>query len=142
MHIHRSALVSYSCEQMFALVHNVAAYPEFIVDIERVDIISSNESEIAARLFVKKGPVRQSFATRNAMNAPYAMTMVLEDGPFNYLTGKWLFTELSNVACKVEFSLDFEVKNKLLSLALTPVISKLADQMVESFCQRAKKVYE
>lgn len=141
MHIHRSALVNFSSEQMFELVHAVEAYPEFISDIDRVEVLSSSEELIAARLHVKKGPVKQSFATRNEFVRPSQMNMVLEDGPFKYLTGKWQFKSLSESACKIEFTLDFEVNNKILSLALTPVISKLADQMVANFCERAKKVY-
>jgi ribosome-associated toxin RatA of RatAB toxin-antitoxin module len=141
MNIYRSALINYSCEQMFALVHDVKAYPEFLPEIQSVDILADDNAHISARLHVKKGPVVQSFSTSNDFDKPNRMLMNLNNGPFKYLKGEWTFTQLAEDACKVEFKLDFEVSNRILSFALTPIIKQLADQMVQRFCTRAKAVY-
>ncbi len=67
--------------------------------------------------------------------------MQLESGPFKALSGGWTFVPLSDEACKVVLSLDFEFSNKIVEFAFGKIFNELTAAMVGAFTQRAKQVY-
>ncbi|MCV2403662.1 type II toxin-antitoxin system RatA family toxin [Marinomonas sp. C2222] len=139
-YIERFAHVNYSCEQMFDLVNDINAYPEFLPGCLSARLISQTSSEIVASLDVGKGPVSQSFTTRNSLEAPHRVEMNLVSGPFKKLHGIWTFTEISPTSCKIMLSIDFELSG-MLKFAFGGVFSQVANAMVDSFSKRAKVVY-
>lgn len=140
MKISRQALVPYSPEQMFALVEDVKAYPEFLPEISSVRVLEANDEAILAEIEVRKGPVRESFSTRNRRRPPEWMSMELVKGPFRHLYGEWSFRAEQN-GTRVVFDLNFEVKGRALRMILEPVVGKMADKLVERFHRRAEVVY-
>ena len=138
--IERFAHVNYSCAQMFQLVNDVKGYPEFLPGCLGSKLISESPSEIVASLDVGKGPVRQSFTTKNFLQTNQQVEMTLLEGPFKKLHGVWTFTELSPSSCKISLSIEFELSG-MLKFAFGGVFSQIANSMVEAFCQRAKVVY-
>lgn len=139
-HVERFAHVNYSCEQMFALVNDVNAYPEFLPGCLGSKLISQTTTEIVASLDVGKGPVKQSFTTRNTLEQYNRIEMALVSGPFKRLHGVWTFTELSPTSCKIMLSIEFELSG-MLKFAFGGVFSQVANAMVDSFSKRAKAVY-
>ncbi|MEO9275434.1 type II toxin-antitoxin system RatA family toxin [Marinomonas sp. 5E14-1] len=139
-HVERFAHVNYSCEQMFALVNDVDAYPEFLPGCLGSKLISQTATEIVASLDVGKGPVKQSFTTRNTLEQYNRIEMALVSGPFKTLHGVWAFTELSPTSCKIMLSIEFELSG-MLKFAFGGVFSQVANAMVDSFSKRAKVVY-
>ncbi|TBR44208.1 type II toxin-antitoxin system RatA family toxin [Marinomonas agarivorans] len=138
--IERSAYVQYSCQQMYDLVNDIEAYVEFLPGCHRAELISHSDTEIVATLEIKKGPILQSFTTRNTLTNPSKVEMDLVKGPFKSLHGVWTFTELSATECKVVLNIRFEL-NGMLKLAFGGVFSQIAGTMVDAFCQRANQVY-
>lgn len=67
--------------------------------------------------------------------------MALVDGPFQRLSGRWVFKPLSEEACKVELDLEFEFSSKMMAVMLGPVFNEAANTMVAAFCNRADEVY-
>jgi ribosome-associated toxin RatA of RatAB toxin-antitoxin module len=47
----------------------------------------------------------------------------------------------SDLACKVEFRLQYEFSSRILEKALGPVFHHIANTFVESFVKRAQQVY-
>lgn len=139
--IERSALVMYSVEQMFSLVNDIEAYPKYMEGCVGVEILHRDESCIEARLHLSKAGIKQSFVTRNQLEAPNSMHMRLVEGPFSRFEGVWSFRSLSETACKVTLELDFEFNNKVLDLAAGRWFEGLANQQVESLCARARAIY-
>lgn len=140
MKIARRASVPYSPEQMYALVHDVKAYPEFLPEISRVTILEQSETEVSAELEVHKGPVREVFATRNRLRPPGWMSMELVRGPFKHLHGEWHFTSEAE-GTEVRFELEFEVRGFGLKMIMEPVIGRMADKLVDRFHRRAQYIY-
>jgi ribosome-associated toxin RatA of RatAB toxin-antitoxin module len=93
-----------------------------------------------ASLEVGKGPVRQSFTTKNFLENHSQIEMTLVKGPFKRLHGVWTFTELSPTSCKIMLSINFELSG-MLKFAFGGVFSQIANAMVDSFSKRAKVVY-
>lgn len=141
MDIQRSALVGYSAEQMFALINDIEAYPEYMTGVVGAEIFSRDGDTVEARLDLSKGGFNKSFATRNKLIPPTAMTMELLEGPFKTLRGAWHFEPLNDSACKVSLALIVEFDNVLLSLAAGKMFEKLANEQVDALCDRAETIY-
>jgi len=139
--VNRSALVTYSAQQMFDLVNDIEAYPQYMDGCVGAQVLKREGDWLEARLDLSKAGVNQSFVTRNQLKAPEWMSMTLVDGPFRYLKGKWHFSVLADNACKVSFELEFELQNKLLGMAVGKLFESVASKQVDALCARAKQVY-
>ena len=82
-----------------------------------------------------------AFDTQNIKKYPQSMIIKLKDGPFKQLDGDWRFTELSPIACKIEFRLNYQFANIILEKIIAPVFSHIATTFVDGFVARAEKVY-
>lgn len=139
--ISRSALVLHSAEQMFDLVNDVRAYPQFLQGCQATEVVAEGEGFIEASMTLAKAGFKQTITTRNTLVRPESMEMVLVDGPFSKFAGVWRFQSLSDEACKVTLDMEFEVANKLAGVALTALFKQVANIMVDAFVKRAKQVY-
>ncbi len=139
--INRSALVSFSAQQMYQLVDDITHYPEFVPHCKNAIVIQRNQKEVTAQLEISKGGIAKSFSTINRLTPGSRIHMQLIDGPFKYLSGDWEFTPLSDDACKIELNLEFEFSNKLTSIAFAGIFKHLVQSMVKAFTDRAEKIY-
>lgn len=139
--ISRSALVMYSVEQIYDLINDVVSYPQFLPDCIDSKVVSQSDDSMTASLLVSKGGMKKWFTTENTLLSNSQVLMSLVDGPFKNLTGGWQLTALSDEACKIELSLEYEFSSKLFDLAFGRVFNQLANNMVQAFTSRAKEVY-
>ena len=139
--INRSALVMHSASRMSALVNDVSSYPLFLPWCSNATVIESDPAFMVASIEVQKGAIKQSFTTRNDLTEEHRIEMNLVEGPFSYLKGVWDFIHLKDDACKVELTLNFEIKQSIAKMAFGSVFSQAANTMVDAFCQRANEVY-
>lgn len=140
--VNRSALVNYSAQQMFDLVNDIEAYPQYMDGCVGAKILKREGNWLEARLELSKAGASQSFVTRNQLQAPESMSMTLVDGPFKYLKGCWRFTALNETACKVSFDLEFELQSKLLGVAVGKLFESVASKQVDALCMRAAEIYK
>lgn len=139
--ISKSALVPYSPAEMFALVDDIEAYPEFLPWCRATQVLERNEDEVRATIALSKGGVDKSFTTCNRNQGHKMIEMRLVEGPFQRLEGFWRFTPLGDDGCKVSLDLEFEFASRMLSIVVGPVFSQVANSLVDSFQQRAVAVY-
>jgi len=139
--INRSAMVEYSAEQMFQLVDDIAAYPEFLPWCGGAEEHNRDENNVQASVTIQKGSINKSFTTQNRLNKPQSIELTLVDGPFKELRGEWRFESLSGKGCKVNFNLDFKFSNRIVGMAVGPIFNQVANTFVDSFVERAKAVY-
>jgi ribosome-associated toxin RatA of RatAB toxin-antitoxin module len=140
-HVQKSALVKFSARQMFELVDNIEAYPEFLPWCSGSRIISRTDNLVEAELSIAKGGFHKSFATRNRLDNGGRIYMSLLNGPFSSLEGVWDFMPLREDASKISLDLEFEMSGVLAALAFGAVFNQICNTMVSSFTQRAKQVY-
>ena len=139
--VERSALVPYSPEQMFEIVCDVRAYPEFLPWCTESRLIAETDEEQLAELALSKGGITQRFSTRNTLVRPSSIELKLIEGPFSRLQGVWQFKALGESGCKVELNLSFELDSTLMQMALGQVWRAATDRMVSAFCGRAEALY-
>ncbi len=140
--VHKSVLLGYSAEQMFALVDRVEDYPQFLPWCGGVDVKERTEGRLVASIQINYHGIKQTFTTENANQPPTLMKMSLVEGPFKHLDGTWVFKPLREDACKIDFELHYEFSSRLLENLIGPVFSMIANSFVESFRKRAEAVYD
>ncbi len=142
--IHKSVLLWHSAHEMFALVTDVANYPQFLPWCDQATVLSQTDTEMTARVGMALSGLKQSFTTRNTHETDRKVTMQLVDGPFSQLDGTWEFTPLGDGtqrACKVEFRLNYGFSSKALATLVGPVFDKIAASLVDAFVKRADEVH-
>jgi ribosome-associated toxin RatA of RatAB toxin-antitoxin module len=133
--IQRSALVFHKAERMYALVNDVARYPEFIRGCQDAEVLNYDELSMTARLTVSLGGLRKSFTTCNRLEPGRSIELALLDGPFESLHGRWEFMPLGTEGSKVMLTLNYELSPVLLPFQAG--FTRMADSLVSAFCQRA-----
>jgi len=139
--VERSALVTFTPAQMFALVNDVSRYPEFLPWCVGVRVEEVSATERIAMLKVAHGVLQTEFTTRNTLIADTQIDMRLTHGPFRDLMGAWRFDAIGTRGSRVHFKVEFEFKNRLTSAAFNAVFESLCGSIVDAFVTRAKKVY-
>lgn len=139
--VKKSALVLYSAAEMYALVGDIEAYPQFLPWCRSTTILSRNEDEVRATIEMAKGGVHKSFTTCNRMQRHKMIDIRLLEGPFKRLDGYWRFEPLRADASKVSLDMEFEFANQLLRVAVEPVFKQIANSLVDAFCTRAVDLY-
>lgn len=139
--VQKSALVKYSASQMFDLVNDIEAYPQFLPWCSGSRIIKREDNIVEAELIIAKGGFNKAFATRNAVTVGERIAVSLLHGPFSHLEGVWDFLPLREDASKISLDLEFEMPGALASLAFGAVFNQICNTMVTSFTSRAKDVY-
>lgn len=139
--ISKSALVTYSPEQMFKLVDDIEAYSDFLPWCAKATEILRDEKNVEASVFISHSGLNKEFTTQNKNMAFERIEMHLVNGPFKNLDGVWLFEALGETACKVSLNLEFTFSSKIISVTLGPVFSKVANSLVDAFIKRADTIY-
>lgn len=144
--IKRSALVTFSAQQMFDLVNDVASYPEYMDNCVGTEVLEKSqdaqgEGTMIARLDLKKGGISYSFTTCNTLVPPDSISMNLQQGPFKRLSGGWSFKALTDSACKVMLDLEFEFNSMSVGIASSGLFTSVANNLVDALAKRAQEVY-
>ena len=139
--VERSALVTFTAAQMYALVNDVPRYPEFLPWCVSARVEEISPTERLASVSVAKSMIRMQFTTRNTLQLDAEILMQLAEGPFSRLTGRWSFEALGERGSRVVFRVDFEFKSRVMAAALNPMFQSVCDSIVDAFVLRAQCMY-
>jgi ribosome-associated toxin RatA of RatAB toxin-antitoxin module len=142
--VHKSVLIWYSADEMFALVTDVDRYPQFLPWCDHASVKTNEDLSVSAEIGISFSGIRQTFSTLNQHVQGRQVAMKLVQGPFSKLEGEWNFLPLGDSAqraCRVELSLSYGFSNATLGKLVGPVFDKIASNMVEAFVKRAEQVY-
>ncbi len=140
-HVNRSALVPYTSREMFVIVDDVAAYPEFLSWCKSACVHERTDEFVQATLELQKGGVSNKFTTRNDRIEFESIDISLVGGPFRHLQGGWSFTDLGDDGCKVALKLDFEFESMLVDLMFGAFFEETCNSMVDGFTGRAISIF-
>ncbi|HMN20675.1 MAG TPA: type II toxin-antitoxin system RatA family toxin [Ottowia sp.] len=142
--VHKSVLIWYSAPEMYALVTDVARYPEFLPWCDHARVLEQGEDGMTAEVGIAFKGVRQSFTTHNQHVAGREVRLHLVKGPFSTLEGTWTFAPVGaegERACRVDLVLDYGFSSTMLATVVGPVFDRIAGSLVDAFVQRAEQVY-
>lgn len=142
--VHRSALLWHSPDDMFALVNDVARYPEFLPWCARATEVVLGDALTEVTMDIDFHGLHHTFTTRNRLQPGRQLALTLVDGPFSHLDGLWLFTPLGDAsqhACKVELTLSYGFAHSSLDALAGSAFDRIAANMVDAFVKRAEQVH-
>jgi len=145
-HHHETRKLPHSAAQMYVLVADVARYPEFLPWNSAARIRSRTPIEggevMEADLVISFKLFREKFGSRVVLY-PEAGRIETEylDGPLKHLKSVWLFRDLPEGGCEVDFTVDFEFRNPILASVIGLVFNEAMTRIVQAFEKRAKSIY-
>jgi len=145
-HFDTTRLTHHSADQMFALVADVEAYPEFVplcssmvVEDRRRD---GARETITAKMTVAYSLLHETFTSRVVLDRDARTIEVTGiDGPFSSMDNIWRFEPVDDETCRVVFSIDYEFRSRTLSLLLGGVFDHAFRRFAAAFEARADKLY-
>jgi ribosome-associated toxin RatA of RatAB toxin-antitoxin module len=137
--IHKSAIVLHSSKKMFQLVDSVENYPRFLPWCGSTQILERDNSKTIASIEINYKGIRQTFTTENTKKQNKEMMIKLIDGPFQSLSGQWIFKNLDNNSCQIELKLEYQFSNIILEKLISPVFNIIANTFIDEFIKEANK---
>lgn len=131
----------YTAEQMFDLVNDIEAYPEFLHWVRDARVEERGDGYMKATLDIGISGIHKSFTTLNTFDRPHRLDIELVSGPFRHLDGLWEFEDVGDGECHVSVTLSFEVIASPLSMVFSMVFEELVRAQVAAFVQRAEALY-
>jgi len=139
--IRRSALVTFSPEQMFDLVIDVERYPQFLPWVSGAQLHEKSERDLLASMEMQRSGVRERFSTRNTFERPSFMTLEMVEGPFRVLEGRWSFAPIGTAGTRVELEMRFEFANPVISMLFGKAFEHSCNTLIDAFIARARDTY-
>ncbi|MBI3676162.1 MAG: type II toxin-antitoxin system RatA family toxin [Proteobacteria bacterium] len=139
-------VVPYTADLMYRVVADAERYPDFLPWVVSLRVLSrAKEGEkdvLSAEMLVGFSALRERYTSRVVCD-PVARTINVTqvEGVFRKLDNHWRFTPEGN-GCRIDFSLDFEFKSRLLTAVAGTMFAHAATQMSHAFEARAKKLSE
>lgn len=147
--VQKSVLLWYSPAEMYRLVTDVEAYPQFLPWCAKAQVLDRQPDGLTAKLDLQFAGVRTHFSTRNTHTENERVQVQLVEGPFSHLVGDWQFKPLRRPgietaeanACKIVFEMRYAFANAAFEALLAPVFGKVAESLVDRFVARAEQLY-
>lgn len=144
----QTEILPYTPEQLFALVSDVARYPEFLPWCRAARILERGQGSFLAELVITFKGMTEQYTSRVSLTEPTPETggegridVELVRGPFHHLVNRWHFQPQGEGACTVEFFLDFRFKSRMLEKLIGGMFERASARMVEAFTLRAGELY-
>ena len=136
----------YAARQMYDLVADVAAYPEFLPWCAAARVRArrpqGDHEVMEADLVISFKLFRERFGSRVTLwPAQLRIDTEYLDGPFRYLRSNWSFRDSASGGCEVSFFVDFEFRNAVLQKVIGVVFNEAMQRIVRAFEARAAALY-
>jgi coenzyme Q-binding protein COQ10 len=138
-------VMPYTPRQMYDLVADVEAYPQFLPLCEGLRILRSERAGAAtvltATMSVGYKAIRETFATRVTLR-PDDLSIVANylDGPFRHLENRWRFPAKGE-STEVDFYINYEFKSVMLGMLVGSMFDTAFRKFTSAFETRAGIVY-
>ena len=142
-----SRTLPYTPDQLFALVGDVTAYPEFVPWITAMRTwnprkLADGVDAVDAEAGVGFSFLRERFSTRVRRDAKaHRIDVSLIAGPLKRLENHWSFAALETGGTRVDFDIDFQFKSRLLDGLLTANFGQAVERLMSCFDDRARALY-
>jgi coenzyme Q-binding protein COQ10 len=138
--------VRHGPEPMFDLVADVESYPQFLPLCEALTVRSRRERDgqtiLVADMTVGYKAIRETFTSQVHLKPEDRLIEVSYlDGPFRYLNNIWRFVAAADGGTDVQFSIDYEFRNRLLGAVMGTMFDRAFRAFAEAFEKRADAVY-
>lgn len=131
----------YSAAQMFDLVADVRAYPQFLPWVIGMRVRDETPTQLTADMIVGFKMLRETFTSRVSLQRPAAIRIEYINGPLKFLNNEWDFRDDGQGGCTIDFLVDFEFRNRLFETMAGSFFHEAFRRMVKAFEKRADEIY-
>lgn len=133
--------LSYSPQQLYAMVADIESYPQFLPWCLGLRIKRRQGNVLWADMTVGFKMIRERFTSRVTLVPETRIDVAYSEGPFKYLINHWTFESDGNGGAVIDFYVDFEFRNVLLGKIMGAFFGEAVRVMVSSFEKRAAALY-
>jgi coenzyme Q-binding protein COQ10 len=128
---------------MYAVVADVEKYPRFLPWVVALRILARehalNRDVLTAEMAVGYGALREKYTSRVILDpAAHTIDVAQTSGPFKQLENHWRFAPTEQGGCRIDFSLAYEFKSRILNAVAGAAFGKVYIKMADAFEARAK----
>lgn len=143
---HERRIVPYTDEQMYALVADVARYPEFLPWCVSAKLGAREEMEgrtiQMADLTVAFAHIRETYTSKVTMDTELGRIAAQHiKGPFKHLDTLWTFAAKGDSACTIDCTVDYAFQSRSLEAVMSLVFGTAVSKMAQAFETRARNLY-
>lgn len=139
--VQKNLIVPYTAVQMFDLVNDIEAYPEYLPWCQATEVHERSTEHVKATIHLAKGPLNYSITTSNTMQPHSRINMQYVAGPFKSCNGSWSFLPKSGHESEIIFAMEYQFTNMFTAIAVEPIFNPIANSLIEAFLQRAEQTY-
>lgn len=140
MQVRKTVLMPFPAESMFDIIEQAEHYPQFIPWCSAAEILERSEDIVAARVSMRVAGISLWLETRNPKRRPEWLQLKMVRGPLRRFEGEWRLTPLNAWACRIDFTLTYEIGDGLIERVAGPVFARMADSMVDAYVTRAERI--
>ncbi len=140
MQVRKTVLLPFPAEAMFDIIEQAEHYPQFIPWCSAAEILERSEDIVAARVSMRVAGLSLWLETRNPKRRPEWLQLKMVRGPLRRFEGEWRLTPLNASACRIDFTLSYEIGDGMIERVAGPVFARMADSMVDAYVTRAERV--
>lgn len=137
MHHTETKFFPYKTEDIFALITDIEAYPEFLPWCAAVRIVERDDTAIVAEMVVRYKGLSERFVSR-VTTEPNIVDVKLVEGPFSHLHNQWKLTPMPE-GTQIDFIIDFSFRSAMLEKLMGYFFHSAFTKMVSAFEARAKE---
>ncbi|HEY1836963.1 MAG TPA: type II toxin-antitoxin system RatA family toxin [Rhizomicrobium sp.] len=139
-----SRIVSYPAEFMLDIVADVERYPEFVPWCDALRVLSrereGDDDIVIAQTTVGFKGMQERYTSRARLDrAKLRIDVVQTEGVFKQMETHWRFIPMGDL-CKLEFSIMFEFKSRLLTMVAGKAFGTVVARMTQAFEKRARRL--
>ncbi|TNE65866.1 MAG: type II toxin-antitoxin system RatA family toxin [Alphaproteobacteria bacterium] len=134
-------ILPYSADQVFALVADVARYPEFLPWCVGARVYNRRDGQFDADVVIGFKMFRERFTSRVTFTPGTRVDVDYIKGPMKRLYNHWQFIQQEDGSCLVDFEVDFDFKSTLLNQMIGGLFGEACKRMVHAFEVRAAALY-
>ena len=137
--IHKEEDINIDIETIFNLINDIESYPNYLPWCTKSEVKEESADTIIGKIFISKSFINWNFSTKNTIKKNKSISLELVDGPFESLTGKWLFSPINQFNTRVSLDIDYKFKSSIIELSIEPIFSSIMNSILKSFVQEAFK---
>jgi len=122
-------------------VADVGRYGEFLPWVVATRVRSDDGHEMVADMLVGFKALREKFTSKVIKDRPGRLEVIYIDGPMRDLDNVWLFRQLDDGGCEIDFSVNFSFRNKMFEMLAGQYFDRAFRKMVAAFEERADQLY-
>lgn len=141
-----SRSLRHSAQNMYDLVANVEAYPEFVPLCKTLHVRSrdtdGDKTVLLADMTVAYKMLRETFTSKVILDPKdFKIDTEAVAGPFRHMQNIWQFSPTGEETCSVIFSLTYDFRSRAIQLLVGGLFDRAFRKYATAFEERADTIY-